>query len=205
MLNKIRSAFADRSRPQETAGAEQRRHARRTVFLDASIYPIDFFSDVVIHNVSANGFMGEADVELTVGESLHLTLDDKAYQAATVRWTEGQQFGASFESPLARTGAGDDLDLGTDEDHKPRQKRVNLRIPARLCLGRSPQPASVRNLSQSGMLLETEPGLCKGQHILVKLGHRPPVAGRIQWHDQGRIGVESAEPIGILSLVYSSE
>lgn len=205
MFTKLRNAFVEKAPSQSESGEEQRRHPRRTVFLDAAIYPIDFFSDVIIHNVSANGFMAVADVELTVGEILHLTLDDKAYQTGTVRWTEGRQFGASFDTPLARAGAGDELDCGSLEEHKPRLRRATMQIPARLCLGRNVQPATVRNLSQSGMLLDTDPGLATGQHILVKLGNRPPVAGRVQWHDDGRIGVHSAQPIGILSLVYSSD
>ncbi len=204
MFKKLRNVFMEQE-PEESAGAEQRRHARRAVVLDASIYPVDFFSDVVIHNVSASGFMGEADVELSVGETLHLSLDEKAYQTGTVRWTEGQKFGVSFESPLARTGAGDEFEVDHVNGLKPRAKRTTLNIPARLSLGRPPQPATVRNLSQSGMLLETDPGFPKGQQILVKLGDRSPVAARVQWHEDGHIGIETAEPIGILSLVYSGE
>jgi hypothetical protein len=204
MLNRIRKTFSERH-GDEDSSVDHRRHSRRDVLIDAAIYPIDFFSDVTIHNVSASGFMGEADVELTVGETLHLTLDDKAYQAGTVRWTEGRLFGVSFENSLARPGAGDDLDFGTQDDHKPRARRSKLNIPARLCLGRPSQPATVRNLSQFGMLLETTPHLHAGQHILVKLGARPPMAGRIQWQKDDNVGVETAEPVGILSLIYSSD
>lgn len=190
---------------EEEGVAEHRRYPRRAVLLDASIYVIDFYSDVVIHNVSANGFMGEADVELTVGETLHLTLDDKAFQTGTVRWTEGQTFGVSFDSPLARTGAGDDdLDYGTAPDHKPRPRRTPLNIPARLSLGRPSQPASVKNISHSGMLLETSADLQAGQYLLVKLGDRSPVAAVTRWCKDGHAGIETAEPVGILSLVYSS-
>jgi hypothetical protein len=206
MLSKLRSAFTRGTNRESAETVEQRRrHPRQAVSLEASIHPIDFISDIVIQNVSDEGFMAEADVELSVGQRLHLTLDDKAYEAGTVRWTEGQLFGAAFDAPLAGTGAPDELDCGTLEDHKPRKQRVLMQIPARLCLGRPPLPATVRNLSQSGMLLETDPGLQTGQHILVKLGNRAPLAGRIQWHEEGRIGIKSTEPIGILSLVYSSE
>lgn len=204
MLNKIRMALVDRALPDRVASTNNRRHPRRTVLLDASIYAIDFFSDVIIQNVSADGFMGEADVELTVGETLHLTLDNKAYQTGTVRWTEGRHFGVHFETPLARIGAGDEIDTGTMESHRPRARRATMNIPARLCLGRAPQPATVRNVSQSGMLLETD-NLDSGQHILVKLGDRSPVAAVAKWANQGQVGVETAEPVGILSLVYSND
>jgi hypothetical protein len=205
MLDRIRSALGQKATPGARAAANQRRHPRRPVTLDALIYPIDFFCDVVVQNVSSTGFMSETDVELEVGETVHLTLDDKGYQTATVKWTDGRQFGASFETPLAREGAGDELDFGTSEDHRPRRRRIAMRVPARICLGRPVEPAIVRNLSQSGMLLEADAGLSKGQHILVRLGNRPLIAGTIKWCEQGRIGVESVEPIGILSLVYSAD
>lgn len=205
MLNRIRSALGQKTNPDARAGVNQRRHPRRPVTLDALIYPIDFFCDIVIQNVSSAGFMSEADVELEVGETVHLTLDDKGYQTATVKWAEGRQFGASFEVPLARDGAGDELDFGSSERHRPRQRRIAMRVPARICLGRPVEPAIVRNLSQSGLLLEADPSLLKGQHILVRIGDRPLIAGNIKWSEGGRIGVESVEPIGILSLVYSGD
>jgi hypothetical protein len=169
------------------------------------MYAIEFFSEVTIHNVSANGFMGEADVELTVGETLHLALDEKAFQTGTVRWTEGHIFGVSFDSPLARIGAGDDeLHYGTSPEHKPRARRTPPNIPARLSLGRPGEPAAVKNLSQSGMLLATSANLQAGQHILVKLGDRSPVAAVVRRCKDGHVGIETAEPVGILSLVCSS-
>ena len=205
MLDRIRNALGHKAAPAARAPTNQRRHSRRPVTLDALVYPLDFFCDIVVQNVSSTGFMSETDVELEVGETVHLTLDDKGYQTATVKWTDGRQFGALFETPLARVGAGDELDFGSSEDHRPRQRRIAMRVPARICFGRPVRPAIVRNLSQSGMLLEADASLLKGQHILVRLGDRPLIAGSIKWTEQGRIGVESVEPIGILSLVYSAD
>lgn len=205
MLSKLRIALGGRSNAPGTPPADNRKHPRRAVYLDAWVYPIDFLSDVIIQNVSTNGFMGEADVELTVGETLHLTLDDRAYQTGSVRWTDGRHFGVEFETRLARMGAGEDIDFGTSEGHKPRARRAVMSIPAQLCLGRPAEPATVRNLSQSGMLLESESPLTPGQHVLVKLGDRSPVAAVVKWSSEQHIGVETAEPIGILSLIYSSD
>lgn len=191
--------------PAEMEPDERRKHPRHIVVLDGWIYPIDFFSDVLIRNVSASGFMGEADVELTVGETLHLTLDDKAFQTGTVRWTEGQTFGVAFESPLTGSDATEDrTDAGADETHQRRAKRTTLNIPARLNLGRPPLPVTVENLSQFGMLLRTDAVLPPRQHLLVKLGDRSPVAAIVKWCSDDHIGVETPEPLGILSLMYAN-
>jgi hypothetical protein len=54
------------------------------------------------------------------------------------------------------------------------------------------------------MLLATSANLQAGQHILVKLGDRSPVAAVVRRCKDGHVGIETAEPVGILSLVCSS-
>lgn len=205
MLNSLKRTLFGRRELQDVS-ADQRRHPRRPVLLKASVYAIDFLADVVIHDVSANGFMGEADVELNVGETVHLTLDNKAYQTGTVKWAKGRNFGVMFETPLAQLGVDETgIDYGILPEHKPRARRVSLNIPASINLSRPAAPATVKNLSKSGLLLETAAELEAHQHILVKLGDRSPVVAVVRWRSEDHVGVETAEPIGLLSLVYSSE
>lgn len=57
----------------------------------------------------------------------------------------------------------------------------------------------------TGMLLETSAKVSAGQHLLVRLGDRSPIAAVVKWANGDHIGVETAEPIGILSLLYSHD
>lgn len=188
----------------DAAAPDNRKQPRRNVRLEASIYVVDVFSDIVIRNVSVNGFMGEADVMLEEGQTLHLSLDNKAFQTGTVRWAKGTRFGVEFDIPLAPAAAGDDEpDDGDSAEHRQRARRATLNIPARLNLSGAPFPANVKNLSQNGMLLETHANVTAGQHILVRLGSRTPIAAVARWSNNGQVGIETNEPIGILSFLYS--
>jgi hypothetical protein len=134
---------------------------------------------------------------------VHLTLDGRTLTGA-VRWTRGNRFGLALigSGEIWTTLAG--LEHGSREGHQPRSRRVRLDMAAQLRTGRPPRPVKVRNLSRRGMLLDGASGLEPGQHVLVHIGKRDLIGGRVQWcNDSGRIGIRSDEPIGILSFVYS--
>lgn len=204
MLKRLRKALSEDT-ADGSGGIEKRRHARRSVLLRATVFPIDVYTDVIVRDISERGLMGEADIELSVGQLLHLSFDEKAYHTGSVRWTKGRRFGLALNSELRGTLVPSDLDHGSEDGHMPRARRLSLAIPARLSTGRPPRPATVRNLSQSGMLLDTSSGLLTGQHVLIQLGNRPLIAARVQWSDGGKIGVKSVEPIPTLSLVYADD
>lgn len=178
------------------ACTDRRRAHRRSVFLRASIYPIDAFCEARIRDVSATGLMGETDHELTIGQTLHLTVDEQTFFAGKVRWILDRRFGLDVPQALAlfrhRTG---DVDYGTEEAHVTRAPRFRLDETARLLVGRPPRPAIVRNLSEYGMLLDTSPGLKPGQCLVVRIGTAPLLYGRTQWSKDGRIGFRTQRPV----------
>ena len=200
LLEKVRDIFS----PGETCAAietDRRDSRRRAVLLRASIYPIDVFSDVIVRDASQTGIMGDADAELAIGQTIHLSLDERTYHSGVVRWTRGRRFGLELPRALAifasRTST---IDHGYREGHAPRAGRVKLNVCARLSAGRPPRPATVRNVSGMGMLLDTGPGLLAGQHLVVRLGQCPAIYGRVQWSRDGKIGIRATTPISVLSL-----
>lgn len=203
LLEKVRDLFS-LSEMREMTEAERRSSQRRAVLLRASIYPIDVFSDVIIRDASRTGLMGEADAELAIGQTVHLSVDDAAYHSGVVRWTRGRQFGLDLPNALAifepQMSA---VDHGDREGHSPRAGRVKLKVSARLSAGRPPRPATVRNISGMGMLLDTSPGLLQGQHVVVRVGNCPVIYGRVQWSRDGKIGVKAVAPISVLSVAYA--
>jgi len=204
MLKRLR-AFLSESEPTASEDSEKRRHKRHSVLLQATLYPIDAYCESIVHDISDGGLMGEAPIRLAVGQVVHLTLEDAdATLTARVQWTRANRFGlARIETGKARpTLPG--MDHGQVEGHTPRSRRLQLGMPAILRTGGPPRPVTVRNLSQRGMLLEGAGGLAPGQQVLVHIGKRDLVAGRVQWSNgAGRHGIQSEEPIGILSIVYS--
>ncbi len=206
MLERFRDNFSGTKPAAVEPVVELRRDSRKAVLLRATIYPIDVYNDVIIRDMSQTGIMGESDIELIIGQTLHLSLDDKTFQSGTVRWTRGRRFGLHFDDPLALFG-GDNVvvEHGAVDGQRPRSRRVNLNLAARLSAGRPPRPAVVRNISRSGLQLETSTGLAQGQRLLVKINQNPPIHGRVQWAEGKRIGVKSFEPISLLKLIYSCE
>ena len=200
----FRQFFTDAEAVNDQERAEQRQHPRHTVFLQASVYPIDTYRDILIRDVSQTGLSGEADVELGIGQSVHLSFDEKAYFTGIVRWTRGRRFGMEFMDAVTFP-VGVHVDHGFAIGHRPRAVRTSLNLTARLNTGRPPRPATVRNVSRLGMLLDTGIGLATGQHLLVRMGKRALVSGRVQWARGGRLGVQTNQEISALQLVYCDD
>ncbi len=202
LLERIRGYFAETIDEAESREAAERRRAHRTaVYLRATIYPIDVFADARIRDVSANGVRGEADVELAIGQTLHMTTDERSYHAGVVKWTRDRQFGLELADADAIFGSRFAVvDHGSEEGHHPRLLRTAIDVAARLVGGRPPRPATVRNMSACGMLLDTSPGLIPGQHLIVRIGNAPPVYGRTQWSRDGRVGFKAHNPMVISAV-----
>jgi hypothetical protein len=199
MLEQIRD-FAARHDLAHANMAEHRRDARKSVLFRATIYPVDVYADVIIRDVSRAGVMGETDIEMHIGQTIHLSADDKLFQPGVVRWARGRRFGLQFSEAQAMFGVADlDLEHGDGEGQQPRAERVTLSISARLGVGRPPRPAIVRNISRFGMQLETSSGFAPGHRLLIKVNHEAPIHGRVQWSKDGRIGLKSFEPISATS------
>lgn len=196
MESKIDQLAPAMAEMQAGASTDRRRARRRSVFLRASIYPIDGFCDARIRDASATGLMGETDLELVIGQTLHLTIDEQHYYAGKVRWILDRRFGVDVPQALAMFGhQTSHVDYGSEIAHLPRAPRVRLDLAARLLVGRPPRPAIVRNLSEHGMLLDTSPGLKPGQILVVRIGNAPLLYGRTQWSKDGRIGFRTQQPV----------
>lgn len=200
----LRMSFAERSLDDQVAAVspipDQRAQKRVRVLLQASIFPIDSIDDVTVHNISEHGLMAETDVELTVGQVVHLSFDGASHRSGTVRWIRGRRFGLHVEDCTGSLGALDELEPDTSPGQQSRSLRLSLNIPARMSSGRPRRPAMVRNLSRSGMSLETGAGLLVGQNLLIKVGRQPTISARIRWTAGGRIGV-SVEGDQMLPLI----
>ena len=175
--------------------AERRRATRTSVFLPATIYFVEQVVEARIHNASASGFMGEADAELSIGQQIHLWLGKTAYHLATVRWITGRKFGVSLPNALALLGGKSAAWKEDDGVHDARAVRVPLDVLADLYISRPPRPGTVRNISETGLLLDSGPDLQVGQQLLVALKGRGCIHGRIQWTGGGKAGVRSAGSI----------
>jgi len=170
---------------------EQRRHLRRTVMLRATLYPIDMCRDIIVHDVSLTGIQGESDIELTLGQVIHLSFDETIFQEGVVKWIKGARFGMKLEEQIALPVVSEDLEWGDGAEQQPRARRIGLNLGARIAAGRPPRPAMVRNVSATGMMIETSPGLLEGQSVIVRIPGSPNTLGRVQWTSGGQLGIKT--------------
>jgi hypothetical protein len=205
MLQLLRARLAARTQAVEPEQSEQRRHRRHSVLMKATVYPIDLYRDAIIHNASQTGLMGEADIELEVGQTVHVSLNERDHYTAVVRWAHGRQFGLDLQDELELAGLSEQIDHGSAVGHGPRAERIHLGLPARLHTGQSPRPAVVRNLSRTGMLLEAGSGLLPGQQILIRVGGWGLISGRVQWSGEDRIGIRTKVDVPILQMLYQED
>jgi transcriptional regulator with XRE-family HTH domain len=86
----------------EAAAASQRRQPRRQLRLAAQGQTATGGStDVLIHNVSANGLLLESTTELAVGERIEIDLPHARATGASVIWSSGVLYGCQFDVPIS--------------------------------------------------------------------------------------------------------
>ena len=183
--------------PQDGVGLP--RAPRTPVFIGAALYPIDVFCDAQIRDLSADGLialMGETEVDLAVGQALHVTIDEQYYHLGTVKWTQDRRFALDLPNADAIFGHdfGDGDGAADAGQHSPGM-HIRYDASVRIVVGAPPIAATVRNLSSAGMLLDTTRGLMPGQHIVVKAQDMLPIYGRAEWTSGRSIGLKARHPI----------
>src|SRR5690606_1088385 len=67
-----------------------------------------------------------------------------------------------------------------------RALRVKLRVPCEVAVDGRILPATLRNLSQQGAMIETGERLFLDQRVALRAPGLPQVVGRVRWHRDGR-------------------
>lgn len=185
--------------------AERRADPRRRVLLKAEIYPIIALAEMAVTNVSKGGLAAETDANVQVGQPLLFSLDGKSFHRGIVRWKRGRRLGLNLENALAVCGLEDETDHGFLGEHQARATRHEVQLSAKVAVGSLSYRSTVRDVSQSGLRLETSVLLTEGQQVIIGLKDRPLILAIVQWVSGGLVGVRTVERMMTLRLVYSYE
>lgn len=162
----------------------------------------------LIRNISAGGVMAHVYSQLMPGQ--HVSIELKTSQAVTGRvvWTRGGNAGIQFDAPV------DVAELlaspqGVENGWRPRTPRVEIDRMATLRAGARTYWVHARDISQSGVKLETDdaggtrteaaPGV--GEEVVVTLDGFRPLPGVVRWAAAGRFGVSFNQLIPFADLI----
>ena len=185
--------------------AERRDRPRRTVLLKAKVLPVASYVGMTAVNASRTGFAGETSAPLQVSQPIIFSVNGDQFHQGTVRWVRGRRFGVDLDDALSILGCLVEVDPGFLAAHIERPRRHSIHLAGRIAVGSASYSALVRDISQDGMRLEFAAKVEPGQHVLVRLPDRPLLLATIRWCSEDMVGIETAEPIQILRLVYASE
>jgi len=205
IVDRLRSLLDAGKQAVASEPLERRVDPRRKVSLKAEILPVSDYADIKIVNASRTGFGGETAVSLEAKRPLIFSVEKNQFHQGSVRWAKGKKFGVDLEDALGILGYSSDVDTGFLTRHAPRPRRYPVDLAGRVVVESSFRRATVRDISQSGMRLEVEAKLDVGQHVLIRLPDRPLILAFVRWQANQMVGVETAERMQTLRLVYASE
>ena len=179
-----------------------RKENRQRVLLRAHIHVVRLQSDMMVTDISRSGLRGMTDVELRIGQAAYISLDDLTHVAGSIRWVQDGRFGMKFSRILDVIPEGVHVDLGHAPDHQERMPRTATRLKAKISLSSWSSAARIRNVSKTGMMIETDLPVTAEQQLLVSLSDGKMLDATVKWVEGERVGIQLASPVSILQLTY---
>ena len=139
-----------------------------------------------VHNLSTRGVMASAPNPPAEGEQVVVSIDGLPTVRGQIRWVKDNRFGVLLFTALP-VGAFRVADQG--RGRRPRPPRYVVRIPVRIEAPGIARSATVQNISQQGMALETGLPVNPGKLLTVLIDGHAPVEGRVRWSRGGRCGL----------------
>ncbi len=190
-------SFAN-SEPDDSLLESKRNEARQRVFLRAQLHAVERQGDVHVTDLSRSGLRGKSDIDLNVGQAVFVSLDNLTHCSGIVRWTQDHRFGLKFCKLLDVLPTDSQTDIGNMPDHQQRMPRTPTNLNAKISLSSWSCGAQIRNISKSGMMLETELLVTTNQQLLVNLSDGRILTADVRWMEGDRVGVHLANPVSIL-------
>lgn len=142
----------------------------------------------LIRNISAGGLMAHVYSPLIPGQKLTVELKTNLLVAGRVVWVREGNAGIQFDAAMdvAEMLANPAV---MDNGWRPRTPRVEVDRMATLRSGAHTNWVHARDLSQSGVKLETDQAPACGDEVVVTLEGFRPLHGVVRWSDGGHCGI----------------
>ena len=142
----------------------------------------------LIRDISAGGLMAHVYSPLAPGQRLAVELKASQLVAGSVAWVREGNAGIQFDAAMdvAQMLANPQV---LDNGWRPRSPRVEVDRMATLRTGARTNWVHARDLSQSGVKLETDQAPACGDEVVVTLEGFRPLHGVVRWSNDGYCGI----------------
>jgi hypothetical protein len=139
----------------------------------------------LVKNISAGGALIRAYCRLKPDIELQIELKEKQPISGQVNWVKGTDAGITFDERV------DILDLlkSNDDGPRPRMPRVEVKCVVFVREGATTNRATLLNISQGGLSVESENSLTVGADVTISLPQFPPQAAVVRWAEGSRYGI----------------
>ena len=182
----------------------KRKEVRQRVLLRAQIHVVQVQHDLMVTDISRSGLRGSSDISLRIGQTVYISLDDLTHVAGSIRWIQNGRFGMKFARTLDVLPECAVVEKHDQPGFQQRTPRQPARIKAKISLADCSSPARIRNVSKTGMMVETELMVIPEQKLLITLSHGKIFDAVVKWVEGDRVGIELATPASILQFTYGN-
>ena len=142
-------------------------------------------------NLSSLGASGRCGRVIPSGSRVQLCFEGNRLAEGQVRWARGPLIGIHFTSRLPM-----DLLTRSNGPATARARRFTVNRTAKIATSSAERVATIRNVSENGLLLETSLTLAPGQTVGIECGALC-LEGQVRWARQGRAGVLLLAPLSL--------
>lgn len=140
-------------------------------------------------NLSSLGASGRCGRAIPSGSRVQLWFEGNHLVEGQVRWSRGPLIGIHFSSRLPM-----DLLTRRNGPATARAKRFAVNRPGKVVTASGDRIATIRNVSENGLLVETSLTLAPGHQVRIDCGALT-IEGQVRWARQGQAGIQLLAPL----------
>lgn len=168
---------------------ERRREERHLKILRVGTLIVDGRRELcLIRNISAGGVMAHVYSPLTTGQRVSIELKTHQPVEGHVVWVRDANAGIQFDERMDVTELLANPAM-LDNGWRPRTPRVEVDRMATLRCGARTHWVHARDISQSGVKVETDLPPAEGEEIVVTMEGFRPLHGVVRWRTDGACGI----------------
>jgi hypothetical protein len=145
---------------------------------------------LTLRNISFRGVSGTVADAVASNAPVTLVFEGGRQSGGQVRWSRGLEVGIELSAPLPLA-----VLAGPPPGQTARERRFQVRRSATLIINGQARGAVIRNVSTTGMLVESGCHLAPGQSIDICCGQALRLSAQVRWSDRGRAGLRLAQPL----------